>query len=277
MRKNLLLIIAITFVITGCQKESTNDKVMQIINRKIYTEASIDSISTLITSSNDLTKEQVNALRMEVGNFIREYAEHLCDSLNERLNSPSLSPKETQELLRDINNMVESSDITGIGIFKVEGYVTYDISPIFIADIFRNYLSTEEYEFAQIEQEEMQQPSNIDAEVTISYQEVADRLWRCERLMSSDSITNDLRISLKPYMNTYMIIMIYGADNTPAFDWDTHAMSQDAKDALLNYVSEHPDSECSKTFKEYIAVLEKSKYYESQATRTFYFNYLRNN
>lgn len=277
MRKYLLFVITIVAVMTGCQKESTNDKVMEIINHKAYTAASIDSISALITASDDLTREQVNALRMEVGNYIREYAERLCDSLNTQLNNPDLTPQETQELLTAINNMAEPSDETGVGIFKVEGYVTYDISPIFIAEIFRNYLSKEEYEFAEIEQKEMEEPSNIDAEVTISYQEVADRLWRCERLMMSDSITDDLKVSLKPYINTYLIIMMYGADNTPAFDWDTHLMSQDVKDALLNYVNEHPEVESTAVLKEYINILEKSNYYESQATRAFYFNYLRNN
>ncbi|MBQ0083036.1 MAG: hypothetical protein KBT41_07145 [bacterium] len=278
MRKSLLLFFSIILIMAGCDtKQNTNDKVMEIINRKVYTVASIDSISSLIKSSDDLTKEQVNSLRMEVGDFIREYAEHLCDSLNDRLNDPALTPQETRELLTAINNMSEPSDETGVGVFKVEGYVTYDISPIFIADIFRDYLNEAEYEFAQIEQQEMESPSNIDAEVTISYQEVADRLWRCERLMTSDSINEDLKISLKPYINTYMIIMIYGADNTPAFDWDTHMMSQDVKDAILNYISEHPESECTAVLKEYVTILEKSRYYESHATRAFYFNYLRNN
>lgn len=279
MKRNLLIIMVLaTLIMAGCtQTSSTSEKVMKIINTEQYTADNIQQISSLITDSKDLTKPEADSLYLEVGNFIRLYAEHLCDSLNERLSDTRLTNEQLRDLLTGINALQDSVETTGVEIIKIEGEIKYDISPIFLADMFRNYISKEEYEFAEIEQVEFEMPISIDEELTISYQDIADRLWACDHLMDKAKENQDIQVMVKPFINTYVKALMYGAENTPNFDWGTGLMLPEAKDALLSYVNDHPDAYSATVLNQYIDVLKKSKFYDCRATRQFYFKYLREN
>ncbi|MCQ2328966.1 MAG: hypothetical protein MJZ93_00210 [Paludibacteraceae bacterium] len=277
MKKVFIVLTTICLFLAGCSEDSTNDKVMKIVNGEQYTVENIQQISKIINGSNDLSKDEVENLYIEVGNFIRMFAEHTADSLNNCLNNPDLEEEELNIINNEIDMMSKMSNETGVEFFKSEGYVVYGIMPIFIANIFHPYLTDEEYRFSEIEQMEYEDPATLDAAVTISYQEIADRLWECDKLYSSQNVTDELKTNLQTYRNTYIITLMYGADNTPAFNWQTHKIQQEIKDALLNYVKDHPNAESTPTLKDYIVVLERGNYYETQATRAYYFNYLRNN
>lgn len=277
MKKTFFVLTIVCLFLASCRKETTNDKVMKIVNSEQYTVENIQQISKIINGSNDLSMDEVSNLYIEVGNFIRMFAEHTADSLNNCLSNPDLEENELNAINSEIDKMTKMSNETGVEFFKSEGYVVYGIMPIFVANIFHPYLSDEEYRFSEIEQMEYEEPATLDAAVTVSYQDIADRLWNCDILIASQNSSEELKTNLQTYRNTYIITLMYGADNTPAFDWQTHKMQQEIKDALLNYVKDHPNAESTTTLKEYIAVLERSNYYETQATRAFYFNYLRNN
>lgn len=276
MKKFLPLFLVLVFM-AGCKETTTTEKVMEIINSEVYSADNIKRIAALIEGSNDIRPEEVAGLRDEVSHFVYCYAEVLTDSINHRLDDPNMGNAELQALLRSIDEMEDEAEKTGVEVFKVEGHVYYDITPIFVADIFKHYLSAAEYSMAEIEQEEFNDPTVIDDAVMVSYDNVTERLWACDKLATSKDCSDDVKLLLQDFRNTYIMTLLYGADNTPAFDWNTHQMRAEVKDALLNYVSEHPNALSTPLLKEYIEILEKSNYYESQATRTFYFNYLRNN
>lgn len=269
------MILAICLVLAGCKKNGTNEKVMEIIGSESYTADNIKQIARLIEHSDDLTDEEAKNLYMEVGNFIRMYAEHLTDSLNDRMNDPNLSGEEMKELLQEINRLGEEMDETGVEVFKVEGLVVYGIAPIFIPNMFKGYITEHEYHFAEIEQMEYDSPSIIDDEVVVSYQEIANRLWECDQMMMDTACSEEIKPSIEALINSYMITLMFGTENSSAFDWRTGMMNSDIKDAILNYVSDHPEAYSAETLKRYIEVLEKSKYYETPATRQFFYNFIR--
>lgn len=277
MKKYILLLFVICLGLVGCEKHETNDKVMQIIGSGSYTSDNIKQIARLIEQSDDLTIDEARNLYMEVGDFIRLYAEHLTDSLNNRLNDQSLSGEEMRELLKEIDRLGGEMDETGVEVFKVEGQVVYGIAPIFLPNVFKSYISEAEYRFAEIEQMEYNMPSIIDDEVVISYQEIANRLWACDELMMDTACAAELKSSITASVNSYMITLMYGTENSPAFDWEDGRMNADTKDAILNYVSDHPDAPSAETLKRYIEVLEKSRYYDTPATRQFFYNFLKPN
>lgn len=261
----------------GCKKNGTNEKVMEIIGSESYTADNIKQITRLVEHSDDLTEEEVRNLYMEVGNFIRMYAEHMTDSLNNRINDPELTGEEMRQLLQEINRLGEEMDETGVEIFKVEGQVVYGIAPIFIPNMFKSYISEQEYHFAEIEQMEYDMPSIIDDEVVISYQEIANRLWECDQMMMDTACSPELKTTIEALINSYMITLMYGTENSPAFDWRDGKMISDIKDAILNYVNDHPEAPSAVTLKQYIEVLEKSRFYETPATRQFFYNFIRPN
>lgn len=278
MKRNLLLVIGLVAVITvGCKKSGTCERVMEIINSEQYTAENIQQISNIITESTDLTEAEADSLQLEVGSFIRQYAEHFCDSINGRLSDPTLTGEQMRDLLSDIGQLSELVGTTGVDFFKSEGSLVYDISPIFIADIFRHYMTAEEYALTEIEQAEFEQPTAIDEEITISYQDVADRLWACDQLMMKAGSNPDIAVMVKPYTNTYIKALMYGAENTPTFDWNTNRMLPEVKDAIMSYVNDHPDAPSATVLNQYIDVLKRSNFVDCQATRQFYFKYLREN
>lgn len=275
--KKFLPFVLVLLALAGCKETTTADKVMEIVNSEVYTEENIRQIASLVEGSTDIKAEDVAMLRDEVSHFIYCYAEVLTDSINHLLDDPNMGNAELTALLDSIDEMDEEAERTGVEVFKVEGHVYYDIMPIFVADMFKRYLTNAEYTMAEIEQEEFSEPTVIDDAVMVSYDEVTDRLWTCDKLAASENCPEDVKLQVKDFRNTYIMTLLYGADNTPAFDWDTHMMRNEVKDALLNYVSEHPKAMSTKLLQEYICILERSNYFESQATRNFYFNYLRNN
>lgn len=277
MKRHILLLIAICLIVTGCKKNGTNEKVMEIIGSESYTADNIKQIARLVEQSDDLTNEEARNLYLEVGNFIRMYAEHLTDSLNARINDPNISGEEMRDLLQEINRLGDEMDVTGVEIFKVEGQIVYGIAPIFIPNIFKEYISEQEYHFAEIEQLEYDMPSIIDDEVVVSYQEISNRLWECDQMMMDTACASELKPSIEALINSYMITLMYGTENSSAFDWRTGKMNSDIKDAILNYVSDHPDAPSAVTLQKYIEVLEKSKFYETPATRQFFYNFIRPN
>jgi len=262
-------------MMAGCKKNGTNEKVMEIISSESYTAENIEQIARLVEQSDDLTEEEARNLYLEVGDFIRMYAEHVTDSLNNRINDPNLSGEEMRELLQEINRLGEEMDRTGVEIFKVEGQVVYGIAPIFIPNMFKQYISEQEYHFAEIEQMEYDTPSIIDDEVMVSYQEIANRLWECDQLMMDTSCANELKLNIEALINSYMITLMYGTENSSAFDWRTGIMNSDIKDAIINYVNDHPEAPSAVTLQQYIEVLEKSRFYETPATRQFFYNFIR--
>lgn len=264
-------------MLAGCKKNGTNEKVMEIISSESYTADNIKKIARLVEQSDDLTEEEARNLYLEVGNFIRMYAEHMTDSLNNRINDPNISGEEMKELLQEINRLGDEMDITGVEIFKVEGQIVYGIAPIFIPNMFKEYITEQEYHFAEIEQMEYDMPSIIDDEVVVTYQEIANRLWECDQMMMDTTCASELKSSVEALINSYMITLMYGTENSSAFDWRTGKMNSDIKDAILNYVSDHPDAPSAVTLKKYIEVLEKSKFYETPATRQFFYNFIRPN
>lgn len=275
MKKYILLLIAICLITAGCKKNKTNDKVMEIIGSESYTADNIKQIARLVEQSDDLTENEARNLYLEVGNFIRMYAEHLTDSLNSRINDPNLSGEEMRELLQEISRLGDEMDVTGVEIFKVEGQIVYGIAPIFIPNMFKEYITEQEYHFAEIEQLEYDMPSIIDDEVVVSYQEIANRLWECDQMMMDTACAQELKPSIEALINSYMITLMYGTENSSAFDWRTGKMNLDIKDAILNYVNDHPDAPSAITLQKYIEVLEKSKFYETPATRQFFYNFIR--
>lgn len=277
MKKHILLLIAICLIIAGCKKNGTNEKIMEIIGSESYTADNIKQIARLVEQSDDLTNEEARNLYLEVGNFIRMYAEHLTDSLNTRINDPNLTGEEMRDLLQEINRLGDEMDVTGVEIFKVEGQIVYGIAPIFIPNMFKEYISEQEYHFAEIEQLEYDMPSIIDDEVVVSYQEISNRLWECDQMMMDTACAAELKPSVEALINSYMITLIYGTENSSAFDWRTGKMNSDIKDAILNYVNDHPDAPSAVTLQKYIEVLEKSKFYETPATRQFFYNFIRPN
>lgn len=277
MKRYVLLLIATCLIVASCKKNGTNEKVMEIIGSESYTAENIKQIARLVEQSDDLTEQEARNLYLEVGNFIRMYAEHLTDSLNGRINDPNLSGEEMRDLLQEINRLGDEMDITGVEIFKVEGQVVYGIAPIFIPNMFKEYISEQEYHFAEIEQLEYDMPSIIDDEVVVSYQEISNRLWECDQMMMDTACASELKPSIEALINSYMITLMYGTENSSAFDWRTGRMNSDIKDAILNYVSDHPDAPSAVTLQKYIEVLERSKFYETPATRQFFYNFIRPN
>lgn len=106
-----------------------------------------------------------------------------------------------------------------------------------------------------IKELESDNPMARDAALVISYDELLGRAHSTEQYIQQykeDPLT--LEHATFIYQN-YINTMLLGMNNTPIFDYETHAFSQEAKKAYVDFVNANPNAVTSWMLGEYLTYL----------------------
>lgn len=103
-----------------------------------------------------------------------------------------------------------------------------------------------------------------DAGLMISTEELADRLATWEKIYYNN-IPNYAKTVAKDKVLSYFSVLLTGLDNTPAFDYDTRKISSDFLASYKYFINKYPNSKATNLFKEYLNILEKNNFTETDA------------
>ncbi|MBN2853047.1 MAG: hypothetical protein JXQ23_09975 [Clostridia bacterium] len=124
---------------------------------------------------------------------------------------------------------------------------------------YSDYLTDEYKEYIDIMAVETDSPAAKDAGLYITYADILDRLLSQEAYISTYSDSPRLDVMRQQYAR-YVYFLLYGADNTPAFFYESHMMNDDAKTIYTTVLSNTTDSNVAVIMAPYIAILERNNF-----------------
>jgi hypothetical protein len=98
-----------------------------------------------------------------------------------------------------------------------------------------------------------------DAALMISWDEVLRRALAQEKFLTAYKDSPKAAEVTELYRN-YVTILLFGANNTPLFSYDTNVIVPEAKAAYLSALQNPPESALLQTLKEYMDLLAKNNY-----------------
>lgn len=150
--------------------------------------------------------------------------------------------------------------------------------PILDYSYFKKYfnnLNDEFKDFITLLASESDEPMYNDGGFAISYEQMTTRILNTEDFIDKypDSSFSETVISnMKNYTSAYML----GANNTPAFDYDTNILNSELKASFESFIDLYPKSKFAEYLKGYYDVLSKNNfklvndYYTSSAIEAIY-------
>ncbi|MCI7728905.1 MAG: hypothetical protein PUC14_00190 [Bacteroidales bacterium] len=262
MKKTFTIILSIIFL-ASCADISFNKTKKLISDSSSYDIESLSKIEDKISKSH-YSIEQANEIRLLYTDYINNVGKRITDSINDLLYNAEVDYLEVYDNTKILSEKLQNY---GIVLDYVEGSIYYEILPLHVYNLFQKYLTQYEQMVASIQQKEIEEPILIDAGIVVPCSEIANRLHETELIIQEYNDTSNMEIH--EYKQRYMILLMFGSDNTPAFDWYTHEMNEDFKNEIINYINEYPDSPCSKIFSEYIQILSKTNFKENKESRKF--------
>jgi len=270
--KKIITLILTVLLLTSCNntKRQYESIVKTLDVTKPVSLENITQAHLMISEANEFTPEQAVDLQERFTIYIaacaQKEAQQIEDKYNTILNSENSEAIDSQ--IDSLNKWVNPLREYGIIIYSAEGYIESEIMPMYVAELFWKYLSGAERELAKLAELEVEEPSLQDASITISYQDLADRLKICD-----DMVTNFPKDELYPQIEAcqkfYLALLLTGADNSTTFDWETKTLHPEIRQTVINYIAEHPEAESTKTLKEFMAIMKRSNYQSSAESDAF--------
>lgn len=163
----------------------------------------------------------------------------------------NIDDKKLKDLLketRDSGYKVETAEGTFFPIINYEFYKKYS-----------SYVTPDISEYIDIMSVESNQVPLKDAALVIDWDEVFKRALRQEEFINEYNESVKIGDIVRLYKN-YVTSAIYGANNTPVFDYESKLMVSKAKDAYLNVAENNGDSILEKSIIDYLDILKKNNY-----------------
>lgn len=274
MKKIMILLLTIVLLV-GC--DNTKRQYESIVKTlELSDSLSLETIKKahlMISEANNFTPEQAIDLQERFTCYVSAYAQKEAQQIEEKYTT-ILSSEDSENIdtqIDSLNTSVEPLREYGIIIYSAEGYIESEVMPMYVAQLFWNYLSEAERELAKLAELEVEHPSLQDASITISYQELSDRLKMCDD-MAYKFPKDELYPQIVACQKFYLALLLAGADNSATFDWETKKLNPEVRQTVINYIAEHPDAESTKTLKEFMAIMKRSNYQSSAESDIFLLN-----
>ena len=271
MKKIITLLLTIV-LLAGC--DNTKRQYESIVKTlELSDSLSLETIKKahlMISEANNFTPEQAIDLQERFTCYVSAYAQKEAEIIEEKYTT-ILSNEDSENIdtqIDSLNKSVEPLREYGIIIYSAEGYIESEVMPMYVAQLFWNYLSEAERELAKLAELEVEHPSLQDASITISYQELADRLKICDD-MATNFPKDELYQQIKACQNFYLALLVRGVDNSATFDWETKKLQPEVGQTIMNYIAEHPEAESTQTLKEFMTIAERHNYLSSKELEAF--------
>ncbi|MDR1653450.1 MAG: hypothetical protein LBS01_07385 [Prevotellaceae bacterium] len=263
----------IFLLLAGCNGlDRKVQTILQLLDTNKKIEVShIDGAREMIVGEASFSTAQVAELRDAFSAYLAAFAESETGRLAAEMD---MIFNQTDDILiqrrtDSLFSACEKLKIYGITVSMVEGNVQVSISPMYIANTFWNYLSEGERQWAFRMETEMNDPVLEDASIVIAYEELANRLFICDELLKNYAEDSLLTPQVELFRNHYLVLLMFGCDNTPAFDWRTKQLQHEVREALISYINRHPDALSSPTIREYIELLQKNRFKKTAEIQEF--------
>ena len=106
---------------------------------------------------------------------------------------------------------------------------------------------------------ETEKPSNEDAGLLISFDEVYQRLMQADIYIKKYPDSPEIK-KMQEYLDFYVISYVYGLNNTPVFDYQTNKMTDYARESYDALKLSDSDSQIQSSLKKYIKILKNNHY-----------------
>lgn len=270
MKRIVISFIIIALLsIAGCTETSQTPSpkdlksdFQKIMNEKTSPQELMDFANNHISV---LPKESASRLVLRLESIQREQIEARTDTLlkpdtqtalqqfdfNSSLDEMIASARDEKLLV-----ILKETKANGFKIIPLEGNY-YPIIDYEQYQIYQPYVNEDIKAYIDIAASESTQACLNDAAMTITWPELARRALRSEKFITQypDSARiDDVRQQHDIYVTTYL----YGANNTPAFDYDTKILNQKARQSY--YETAKSSGQIAEVIKQYLTVLEKNQY-----------------
>jgi hypothetical protein len=140
-----------------------------------------------------------------------------------------------------------------------EGAVYLDRDAPQLQTYFGNYVTPAMKEYlGQVIVEEQQELSE-DAAIVIPISDLANRLVFWDEF-STKYPQHIFAETASARRDAYLLFLLSGMDNTPAFDFESKKINKDYMDAYTMILSTHPNMPSAKVIKEFVELLKKNNY-----------------
>jgi hypothetical protein len=140
---------------------------------------------------------------------------------------------------------------------------------------YDKYISESVKELYQIKSKEQQNPIASDAALKVGWSELVQRAYDMELYIQKNKDEPLIKKDADWMYGYYMNAVAMGRNNTPIFDYKTHAFSQEARSVYTAFISKHPDSTTAWALSEYFTYLEGIQYtmdYDNPESSKVFFN-----
>lgn len=295
MKKKLKVIsiisIFLTLFIVGCESDlfdndgkeavyealegpltvSKDDKTMELVNEFKNIVESNNEPHTLVQfideNIKNATVDEAEAMVIILEGVQKKYIQKYTDELfleDNQMELLKLSGTELffdEEKIDDIKNiklkeMVEKIIQGKYKLINMEGsfYPTIDYEKL---KEYNPYLSEEMKEYIEIKSVNSNMPAILDGEITISFDELAERLIETEEYIQNYPKSIKFEEVLRMY-GEYLRLYMEGSDNTPLYEYET----KEIKEEVLNsYKSMEKNTGLitSKIISKYIDIIEENE------------------
>ncbi|MFS1513545.1 hypothetical protein VQL36_14040 [Chengkuizengella sp. SCS-71B] len=274
-----ILIVIILMIITGCTNEDqTNQsdeknqadeqsfKITMEFQELIEHNAKPAQLYEFINEQlEDVPKEVITnlllALEDQLTAQIKDFSQVLEDDevqlkLEELSKENNFEINEIQEeaLKEQLAEIVENGYKMELlkGTYKVK----IDYSQM---EIYKTDVTEEMSEYITIQAKESSQLYEKDLMLTISWEELSDRLAHTEKFLSSYPESVRANIIERIYLN-YLIPYLQGLPNTPAYDVESKQFNQELIDSYTQWIESYPDSRTTLIIREHLQNLKEANY-----------------
>ena len=158
----------------------------------------------------------------------------------------------------ELRNLVEEIYKSGYKLVGLEGNF-YPIIDYHIFLKYTDYIPAEDKEYIFIQTKESEKVSMADAALTITWDDIAQRLVSIEKFVTAfpDSTKKETMSSL---FFRYLTSYFYGLNNTPAFDYSTNEFYPEVIESYKKTISDHSGTVVSELVSSYLAVVENNNF-----------------
>jgi len=172
------------------------------------------------------------------------------------------------------DSFLKDLDQNGFRLSSSEGMSYVDEHPKFLHRAFGDRVSEPVGVFLRLRVNELEEGIFDDAVLMISFENLAERVRTWERYMEKypDFVLFD---EAKYFYQTYLLTLLEGSSNTPIYDYDheqkTESVTvyQHVQDIYREFAEGNSSMKSTEIVKEYLALLEKSDFRQSEETTAF--------
>lgn len=237
------------------------DVVIQFIDKNIA-KVSKENASEMITKFEEIQKSNLPALEEKYFNSetVQGKLAEVYMSGFDVTKFEDIQDEELKDLLMDTKDTgykVETAEGTFFPIINYEFYKKYS-----------GYVSEDIKDYIDIMAVESNNVPAKDAALVIGWDEIIERALTQEKFIKKHENSAKAE-EVEQLQKKYYAFMMYGANNTPLFSYETKVMVTDAKAAYTNALKNEGDSETMKMLGIYMDVLDKTDYKLSDEAEKF--------